>query len=173
VKGNTQAWPEAGPLEVVQLPEEAVVVVVEVVVVEVVEAVVVEVLTVVVEEVVVEEVVVVEVVVVVVELAEGQVEGQKPYLSVTKLPPASTSVEHQAALWSTVAHSLYTTPLYLNGKTQALPVSGPEAVVQEGTVMASSVQPEVVETEQSPQLLVITLLLESTPVAHQALGESV
>lgn len=173
MKGNTQAWPEAGPLEVVQLPEEAVVVVVEVVVVEVVEAVVVEVLTVVVEEVVVEEVVVVEVVVVVVELAEGQVEGQKPYLSVTKLPPASTSVEHQAALWSTVAHSLYTTPLYLNGKTQALPVSGPEAVVQEGTVMASSVQPEVVETEQSPQLLVITLLLESTPVAHQALGESV
>jgi hypothetical protein len=173
VKGNTQAWPEAGPLEVVQLPEEAVVVVVEVVVVEVVEAVVVEVLTVVVEEVVVEEVVVVEVVVVVVELAEGQVEGQKPYLSVTKLPPASTSVEHQAALWSTVAHSLYTTPLYLNGKTQALSVSGPEAVVQEGTVMASSVQPEVVETEQSPQLLVITLLLESTPVAHQALGESV
>jgi len=172
VKGNTQAWPEAGPLEVVQLPEEAVVVV-EVVVVEVVEAVVVEVLTVVVEEVVVEDVVVVEVVVVVVELAEGQVEGQKPYLSVTKLPPASTSVEHQAALWSTVAHSLYTTPLYLNGKTQALPVSGPEAVVQEGTVMASSVQPEVVETEQSPQLLVITLLLESTPVAHQALGESV
>jgi len=172
VKGNTQAWPEAGPLEVVQLPEEAVVVVVEVVVVEVVEAVVVEVLTVVVEDVVVEEVVVVEVVVVV-ELAEGQVEGQKPYLSVTKLPPASTSVEHQAALWSTVAHSLYTTPLYLNGKTQALPVSGPEAVVQEGTVMASSVQPEVVETEQSPQLLVITLLLESTPVAHQALGESV
>jgi len=170
VKGNTQAWPEAGPLEVVQLPEEAVVV--EVVVVEVVEAVVVEVLTVVVEEVVVEEVVVVEVVVVV-ELAEGQVEGQKPYLSVTKLPPASTSVEHQAALWSTVAHSLYTTPLYLNGKTQALPVSGPEAVVQEGTVMASSVQPEVVETEQSPQLFVITLLLESTPVAHQALGESV
>ena len=113
MKGNTQAWPEAGPLEVVQLPEEAVVVVVEVVVVEVVEAVVVEVLTVVVEEVVVEEVVVVEVVVVV-ELAEGQVEGQKPYLSVTKLPPASTSVEHQAALWSTVAHSLYTTPLYLN-----------------------------------------------------------
>ena len=108
MKGNTQAWPEAGPLEVVQLPEEAVVVVVEVVVVEVVEAVVVEVLTVVVEEVVVEEVVVV------VELAEGQVEGQKPYLSVTKLPPASTSVEHQAALWSTVAHSLYTTPLYLN-----------------------------------------------------------
>lgn len=172
MKGNTQAWPEAGPLEVVQLPEEAVVVV-EVVVVEVVEAVVVEVLTVVVEEVVVEDVVVVEVVVVVVELAEGQVEGQKPYLSVTKLPPASTSVEHQAALWSTVAHSLYTTPLYLNGKTQALPVSGPEAVVQEGTVMASSVQPEVVETEQSPQLLVITLLLESTPVAHQALGESV
>ena len=113
MKGNTQAWPEAGPLEGVQLPEEAVVVV-EVVVVEVVEAVVVEVLTVVVEEVVVEDVVVVEVVVVVVELAEGQVEGQKPYLSVTKLPPASTSVEHQAALWSTVAHSLYTTPLYLN-----------------------------------------------------------
>ena len=85
-----------------------VLVVPEVVVVDVVETVVVEVLTVVVEEVVVEEVVVV------VELAEGQVEGQKPYLSVTKLPPASTSVEHQAALWSTVAHSLYTTPLYLN-----------------------------------------------------------
>jgi hypothetical protein len=72
-----------------------------------------------------------------------------------------------------------------------LPDSGPEEVVHEGTEMVSSVQPEVVETEQSPQLqrikminchehimdllthlLVITLLLESTPVAHQALGES-
>lgn len=164
--------PEAGPEVVTQLEELELVVVDTVVVVEVV-AVVVEVVTVVV--VVPDEllaVVVVVVVVVVVDPALGQVEGQKPYLSVTKLPPASTSVEHQAEDWSTVAHSVYTTPLYLKGKTQALPDSGPEAVVQEGTVMASSVQPEVADTEQSPQLLVMTLLLESTPVAHQALGES-
>ena len=46
-------------------------------------------------------------VVVVVELdeAEGQVLGQNPYFPSTKLPPASTSVLHQALLWSTVAHS--------------------------------------------------------------------
>ena len=41
---------------------------------------------------------------------------------------------------------------HLKGNTQALPDSGPELVAQEGTVMASSVQPEVAETEQSPQL---------------------
>ena len=185
MKGNTQVEPEAGPEVVTQLEELELVVVDTVVVVEVV-AVVVEVVTVVV--VVPDEllaVVVVVVVVVVVDPALGQVEGQKPYLSVTKLPPASTSVEHQAEDWSTVAHSVYTTPLYLGnvhplliiiflifhntrmvtsqslhtqliahlkGKTQALPDSGPEAVVQEGTVMASSVQPEVADTEQSPQL---------------------
>lgn len=172
MKGNTQVEPVAGPPVVTQLPDEELEVVVEAVVVEVVTVVVVEVVTVVV--VVPDELlaVVVVVVVVVVELALGQVEGQNPYLSVTKLPPVSTSVEHQAEDWSTVAHSLYTTPLYLKGNTQALPDSGPEEVVHEGTEMASSVQPEVVETEQSPQLLVITLLLESTPVAHQALGES-
>jgi len=171
VKGNTQVEPVAGPPVVTQLPDEELEVVVEAVVVEVVTVVVVEVVTVVV--VVPDELlVVVVVVVVVVDEALGQVEGQKPYLSVTKLPPASTSVEHQAEDWSTVAHSLYTTPLYLKGNTQALPDSGPEEVVHEGTEMVSSVQPEVVETEQSPQLLVITLLLESTPVAHQALGES-
>jgi len=171
VKGNTQVEPEAGPPEVTQLPDEELEVVVEVVVVEVV-TVVVEVVTVVV--VVPDELLVVVVVVVVVDEvpALGQLEGQKPYLSVTKLPPASTSVEHQAEDWSTVAHSLYTTPLYLKGNTQALADSGPEEVVHEGTEMVSSVQPEVEETVQSPQLLVITLLLESTPVAHQALGES-
>jgi len=170
VKGNTQVEPVAGPPVVTQLPDEELEVVVEAVVVEVVTVVVVEVVTVVV--VVPDELLVVVVVVVVVVEELGQVEGQKPYLSVTKLPPASTSVEHQAEDWSTVAHSLYTTPLYLKGNTHALPDSGPEEVVHEGTVMVSSVQPEVVETEQSPQLLVITLLLESTPVAHQALGES-
>jgi len=170
VKGNTQVEPVAGPPVVTQLPDEELEVVVEAVVVEVVTVVVVEVVTVVV--VVPDELLAVVVVVVVVDPALGQVEGQKPYLSVTKLPPASTSVEHQAEDWSTVAHSLYTTPLYLKGNTQALPDSGPEEVVHEGTEMVSSVQPEVLETEQSPQLLVITLLLESTPVAHQALGES-
>ena len=176
MKGNTQVEPEAGPPVVTQEDEELEVVVVTVVVVEVV-TVVVEVVTVVV--VVPDELLVVVVVVVVVvddDPALGQVEGQKPYLSVTKLPPASTSVEHQAEDWSTVAHSVYTTPLYLTlnynliilpfqicmsrqslaahlkGNTQALPDSGPELVVQEGTVMTSSVQPEEVETEQSPQL---------------------
>ena len=112
MKGNTQVEPEAGPPEVTQLPDEELEVVVEVVVVEVV-TVVVEVVTVVV--VVPDELLVVVVVVVVVDEvpALGQLEGQNPYLSVTKLPPASTSVEHQAEDWSTVAHSLYTTPLYL------------------------------------------------------------
>jgi len=172
VKGNTQVEPVAGPPVVTQLPDEELEVVVEAVVVEVVTVVVVEVVTVVVVVVPDELLAVVVVVVVVVDEELGQVEGQKPYLSVTKLPPASTSVEHQAEDWSTVPHSLYTTPLYLKGNTHALPDSGPEEVVHEGTEMVSSVQPEVVETEQSPQLLVITLLLESTPVAHQALGES-
>ena len=96
---------------VTQLPDEELEVVVEVVVVVVV-TVVVEVVTVVVVE-LDELLVVVVVVVVVVDEALGQVEGQKPYLLATKLPPASTSVEHQAEDWSTVAHSLYTTPLYL------------------------------------------------------------
>ena len=44
---------------------------------------------------------------------------------------------------------------HLKGNTQAFPDSGPELVVQEGTVMASSVQPEVAETEQSPQLQIV------------------
>ena len=111
MKGNTQVEPAAGPPVVTQLPDEELEVVVEVVVVVVV-TVVVEVVTVVVVE-LDELLVVVVVVVVVVDEALGQVEGQKPYLLATKLPPASTSVEHQAEDWSTVAHSLYTTPLYL------------------------------------------------------------
>jgi len=83
-------------------------VVVLVVVVVVVGAAVVVVVVVVVTEAAVVVLVVVVVVVVVVELdeAEGQVLGQNPYFPSTKLPPASTSVLHQALLWSTVAHSL-------------------------------------------------------------------
>jgi len=88
----------------------AAVVVLVVVVVVVGAAVVVVVVVVVTEAAVVVLVVVVVVVdvVVVVELdeAEGQVLGQNPYFPSTKLPPASTSVLHQALLWSTVAHSL-------------------------------------------------------------------
>ena len=82
-------------------------VVVLVVVVVVVGAAVVVVVVVVVTEAAVVVLVVVVVVVVVVELdeAEGQVLGQNPYFPSTKLPPASTSVLHQALLWSTVAHS--------------------------------------------------------------------
>jgi len=116
-----------------------VVVVVDVVVVVLVVMVVVVLVVVVVPDaVVVEAVVVVVVVVVDDDEALGQELGQKPYLSVTKFPPTSTSVEHQAEAWSTVAQEVYTIPLYLNGKTQALPVSGPDSVVQEGTVMDSS-----------------------------------
>jgi len=117
-----------------------VVVVVDVVVVVLVVMVVVVLVVVVVPDAVVVEAVVVVVVVVVVDDDEalGQELGQKPYLSVTKFPPTSTSVEHQAEAWSTVAQEVYTIPLYLNGKTQALPVSGPDSVVQEGTVMDSS-----------------------------------
>jgi len=118
-----------------------VVVVVDVVVVVLVVMVVVVLVVVVVPDAVVVEAVVVVVVVVVVvddDEALGQELGQKPYLSVTKFPPTSTSVEHQAEAWSTVAQEVYTIPLYLNGKTQALPVSGPDSVVQDGTVMDSS-----------------------------------
>jgi len=119
-----------------------VVVVVVVVVVDVVVVVLVVMVVVVLVVVVVPDAVVVEAVVVVVVVdddeALGQELGQKPYLSVTKFPPTSTSVEHQAEAWSTVAQEVYTIPLYLNGKTQALPVSGPDSVVQEGTVMDSS-----------------------------------
>ena len=44
-----------------------------------------------------------------------------------------------------------------------MPDSGPEEVVHEGTEMVSSVQPEVVETEQSPQLEIIKMIkLSST-----------
>jgi len=126
------------------VPLLAVVVVVVVVVVDVVVVVLVVMVVVVLVVVVVPDAVVVEAVVVVVVVvvdddeALGQELGQKPYLSVTKFPPTSTSVEHQAEAWSTVAQEVYTIPLYLNGKTQALPVSGPDSVVQEGTVMDSS-----------------------------------
>ena len=114
MNGKTHGWPAAGPLDVVHvvllLAVVVLVVVVVVVLVVVVEVVVVDVvvvLTVVVveevEEVVV--VVVVDVVVVVVEaLTEGQELGQKPYLLLIKLPPASTSVAHQAADRSTLVH---------------------------------------------------------------------
>jgi len=112
VNGKTHGWPAAGPLDVVHVVLLLAVVVLVVVVVVVVDVVVVVVdvvvvLTVVVveevEEVVV--VVVVDVVVVVVEaLLEGQELGQKPYLLLIKLPPASTSVAHQAADRSTLVH---------------------------------------------------------------------
>jgi len=111
VNGKTHGWPAAGPLDVVHvvllLAVVVLVVVVVVVLVVVVEVVVVDVVVVltvvVVEEVVV--VVVVDVVVVVVEaLLEGQELGQKPYLLLIKLPPASTSVAHQAADRSTLVH---------------------------------------------------------------------
>ena len=36
--------------------------------------------------------------------------------------------------------------------------SGPEEVVHEGTEMVSSVQPEVEETEQSPQLQIMKMI---------------
>ena len=170
VKGKTQTWPAAGPLEVTQLPLLAAVVVLLVVVV------VVEVDTVVV--VVAGPAVVVLVVVVVVVVAEleaeGQVLGQKPYLvlPLTKLPPASTSVAHQGELWSTVAHWVYTTPLYLKGNTQALAVSGPEEVVQEGTLMDSWEHPDTEDSTQSPHLFGMTVPVESVSVAHQDTGES-
>ena len=79
------------------------------------------------------------VVVVVVDEALGQVEGQKPYLLATKLPPASTSVEHQAEDWSTVAHSLYTTPLYLITNIQLIILS---LVEQDENVPSSLSSPE-------------------------------
>lgn len=168
VNGKTQAWPAAGPLEVTQLVLAAVVVLVVVVVV-------VDVDTVVVVVVGPAVVVVVVVVVVVAELeAEGQELGQNPYLVLllAKLPPASTSVAHQAELLSTVAHWVYTIPLYLKGNTQALPVSGPEEVVQEGTLIVSWEHPEVVAREQSPHWPVMTVPSVPVWVAHQDTGES-
>jgi len=142
VKGNTQVWPLAGPLDTTQLEEVDAVVVVVAVVVMVEVVVVVEVVEVVV--VVVEVVVQVSVVQtasprelqtqvlqstvkevpgvqgVEVEPPEvppvtGQVEGQKPSEPGMCSPAAVMLVLHQGPLWSTVAHSVYTTPAYLKG----------------------------------------------------------
>ena len=57
--------------------------------------------------------------------------------------------------------------LYLKGKTQA----APEVAVQVAGVMVSRGQAEVWVLAQSPQLLVTTVPLESTLVAHQGVGE--
>jgi len=63
-------------------------------------------------------------------------------------------------------------PRCRKGKTQVAPVRGPEVVVQLGRVIDSFWQLEVEDTSQSPQELVTTVPVESTPVAHHGVGES-
>jgi len=58
-------------------------------------------------------------------------------------------------------------PWYLKGNTQATPVMA----VQVGLVRSSTGQAEVWVLAQSPQLLVTTVPLESTLVAHHGVGE--
>jgi len=99
----------------------------------------------------------------------GQVEGQNPSDPAICSPPAVTLVLHQGPDWSTVAHSVYTTPWYRNGNWQELP----EVVVQGVMVRLSEVQEEVEEIWQSPQLLVTTLPSVLVCVAHQGTGLSV
>jgi len=133
VKGNTQVWPLAGPLDTTQLEDEATVVVVVVAVVVVVEAVVVvEVVEVVVVVVEPEQVLVVqtaslrelqtqvlqstvkevpgvqglEVEPPVLPPTTGQVEGQNPSDPAMCSPAAVMLVLHQGPLWSTLAHSV-------------------------------------------------------------------
>ena len=51
-------------------------------------------------------------------------------------------------------------------------MSGPEEVVQEGTLMDSWEQPDTLDSTQSPHLLGMTVPVESVSVAHQDTGES-
>jgi len=60
-------------------------------------------------------------------------------------------------------------PRCLKGKTHAWP----EREVQEGEVRDSAGQEESWEFSQSPQLLMMTVPLGSTLVAHQGVGELV
>jgi len=59
-------------------------------------------------------------------------------------------------------------PRCRKGKMQAVP----DTEVQEGRSGVSSGQEEYWEEEQSPHRLVTTVLLGSTMVAHQGVGES-
>jgi len=101
--------------------------------------------------------------------ATGQEEGQVPSEPEMCSPPAVTLVLHHGPDWSTVVHSVYTTPLYLKGNWQVAPV----VVVQGVMVRVSEVQEEEAETSQSPQLLVMTLPSVLVAVAHQGTGLSV
>jgi len=96
--------------------------------------------------------------------ATGHWLGHSASLPVTWSPRLSVLVLHQAVALSSVVQLVYTTPLYLKGKTH-----WPLAVVQ-GARLRLSLEQAV---SQSPQLLVMTLLAESTAVAHQGMGESV
>jgi len=49
--------------------------------------------------------------------APAHVLGQNPSEPVTWSPDEVTLVEHHGWDWSMLVHSVYTTPLYLNGKT--------------------------------------------------------
>jgi len=62
--------------------------------------------------------------------------------------------------------------LYRNGNTQLCPDWGPELVVQEERLRVGAEQEEVEEMEQSPQLPVTTVPVESVSVAHQGTGDS-
>merc|ERR1712130_252752 len=150
VKGNTQGFPAEGPDTVLQvrLKSAAAVVVVTVVVVVVVDVV---------------------VVVVVVAVAPGQLEEQTDSVPRIWVPFSCVLVEHQAEERRSVeAQEVQVMPRWRKGKTQ----EAPDSAVQEGRSGVSSGQFENWEVEQSPQLLVTTVLLGSTMVAHHGVGES-
>ena len=94
--------------------------------------------------------------------------GQNPSEPSTWSPAAVTLVLHQGWDWSTEVHSVYTTPLYLKGKTHW----APDVAVQDDVDTVSAVHDEELVMSQSPQLLVTTVPSLDTAVAHQGTGES-
>ena len=64
------------------------------------------------------------------------------------------------------------TPMCLKGKTQSVLSLGPPWVVHVGILIDSAGHEERAVFAQSPQLLMTTVPLESTIVAHQGTGDA-
>lgn len=83
------------------------------------------------------------------------------------VPASVVLVEHHENPLSTVVQEVYTTPLYLKGKTHS-----PASVVHELVEMVSDWQEDRDPVSQSSHLLVTTTPELSIWVAHQGVGES-
>merc|ERR1719206_1110632 len=70
-----------------------------------------------------------------------------------------------------VVQEVQVIPRCRKGNTQGMLSCGPPSVTQEGTSMVSTGQDERALLLQSPHLLVTTVPLLSTMVAHQGTGE--